>query len=93
MKTMVEFPVSRLHRLPASLPIDGAISLELQEGIPILRASPVVQEWIEQLVHKQQENSLSAQEQEELETYEEIDDYLSLLNRITRNIYLESGNN
>lgn len=93
MKTMAEISVTKLHRLPASLPLEGAISLELQEGIPILRASPAVQEWIEQLVHKQQEHTLSAQEQEELETYEEVDDYLSLLNRITRNIYLESGNN
>ena len=93
MKTLSEFPITRLPRLPASLPIEGAITLELQEGIPILRASPIVQEWIERLLHKQQEGTLSTKEQEELESYEEIDDYLSLLNRITRNLYIEPGNN
>ena len=93
MKTMVEFPVTRLHHLPSSLPIEGAVSLELQEGIPILRASPAVQEWIEDLLHKQQEGTLSSQEKKDLESYEEIDDYLSLLNRMTRNLYVETGHN
>jgi hypothetical protein len=45
------------------------------------------------LLHQQQEGSLSEQEQEELESYEEIDDYLSFLNRITRNLYVEAGTN
>ncbi len=93
MKTTIDFPVTRLHRLPSSLPGEGGISLELQEGIPMLKASPTVQEWIEHLLHKQQEGSLSAQERDDLERYEEIDDYLSLLNRITRNLYVEAQNN
>ena len=84
MKTTIDFPVTRLHRLPASLPGEGGISLELQEGVPILKASPTVQKRIEHLLRKQQEHSLSVPEQDELDSYEEIDDYLSLLNRITR---------
>jgi hypothetical protein len=93
MKTTIDFPVVRLHRLPASLPGEGGVSLELQEGIPILKAAPTVQERIEHLLRKQQQQSLSAPEQDELESYEELDDYLSLLNRITRNLYTESQNN
>lgn len=87
MKTTIDFPLVKLHRLPSSLPGEGGIRLELQEGVPILKASPSVQERIEHLLRKQQEHSLSAPEQDELESYEEIDDYLSLLNRITRNRY------
>jgi len=93
METTLTFPVTRLRRLPASLPAEGAIGIELQEGIPILRASPVVQERIEMLLHKQQEETLSEREHEELASYEEIDDYLSFLNRVTRNLYVEAGNN
>jgi hypothetical protein len=93
MKTSLTFPVTRWRRLPASLPAEGAIGVELQEGIPILRASPAVQERIELLVRKQREDALSEQEHEELANYEEIDEYLSFLNRITRNLYVEDGNN
>ena len=93
MEATLTFPVTRLRRLPTSFPAEGAIGIELQEGIPILRASPAVQKRIEMLLHKQQEGTLSVREHEELESYEEIDDYLSFLNRITRNLYIESGNN
>ncbi len=88
MKTTIDFPVTPLHRLPVSVPGEGGISLELQEGIPILKASPTVQERIAHLLHEQQERSLSVPEQDELDSYEEIDDYLSLLNRITRNLFV-----
>ena len=91
----IEFPeaLTRQISLPESLPLEGAISLELQEGLPILRASPTVQQWIEQLLHKQREGTLSEREQHDLDSYEEIDDYLSLLNRLTRNLYVEAGKN
>jgi len=92
MSTTLTFPVTRLHLFPTSLSAEGAIGIELQEGIPILRASPAVQERIEMLLHKQQEGALSEREHEELESYEEIDDYLSFLNRISRN-YVEAENN
>ena len=93
MKTAIEFPVAKLSRLPISLSAEGAITLELQEGIPILRASSAVQRGVERLLQIQQEGTLSAAEREELDSYEEIDDYISLLNRITRNLYIEAGNN
>ncbi len=67
---------------------EGMIAFALQEGIPVLRASKAVQERIEELLQKQREAALSDAEREEFESYEEIDDYLSLLNRITRNLFL-----
>ncbi len=60
--------------------------MELQEGIPIFRSSNSVQERIEWLVDKQQDAELTEKEVEELERYEEMDDYLSFLNRVVRNL-------
>jgi hypothetical protein len=93
MNTTITVPITRVRQLPASLPVEGAIRIELQEGIPVLRASSRVQQRIEHLLYQQQQTTLSAQEQEELDRYEEIDDYLSLLNRLTRNLYLEPTTN
>jgi uncharacterized protein YnzC (UPF0291/DUF896 family) len=45
-----------------------------------------VQKRIATLLRKQQESKLSAEETEELKGYEEIDDYLSFLNRVVRNL-------
>ena len=80
------YPLPKLHHLPASLPLDGAVRLELQNGLPVLRASIAVQRRIAALLRKQQEISLSPEETDELDRYEEIDDYLSFLNRIVRNL-------
>ena len=35
-------PLPTLRHLPASLPLDGAVRLELQDGVPVLRASTAV---------------------------------------------------
>jgi hypothetical protein len=80
------YPLSKLHHLPAALPLDGAVRLELQNGLPVLRASTAVQRRITALLRKQQETALSPEETDELDRYEEIDDYLSFLNRIVRNL-------
>jgi hypothetical protein len=79
-------PLPKLHHLPASLPLDGAVRLELQDGLPVLRASTAVQRRITALLRKQRETALSPEETDELDRYEEIDDYLSFLNRIVRNL-------
>jgi len=79
-------PLPRLRRLPATLPIEGAIRIELQEGVPIFRASASVQDRIETLLRKQVETGLTLEETEELDRYEEINDYLSFLNRVVRNL-------
>ncbi|MFM7409010.1 MAG: hypothetical protein ACKO3K_20710 [Cuspidothrix sp.] len=75
-----------LQNLPATLPLEGAIRIELQEGTPIFCASTSVQNRIETLISKQQDSQLTLEEEQELDSYEEIDDYLSFLNRIVRNI-------
>ena len=80
------YPLPKLHHLPASLPLEGAVRLELQNGLPVLRASTAVQRRITALLRKQQETALSPEETDELDRYEEIDDYLSFLNRIVRNL-------
>lgn len=78
----------RLENLPSSLPIEGAIRIELSEGVPIFRASSLVQDRIDELLNKQQEAGLTLAEEQELDAYEEIDDYLSFVNRTLRNIFL-----
>jgi len=79
-------PMPRLRALPATLPAEGAVQIELVEGIPVFRATHAIQSRIETLLRKEQETGLSAEESEELDRYEEIDDYLSFVNRVTRNL-------
>jgi len=79
-------PLPKLHTLPATLPVEGAVRIELEEGVPIFKASKRVQERIEALLAKNREIGLAAREEEELDLYEEIDDYLSFLNRTVRNL-------
>lgn len=86
MTTTVVYPIPKLRRLPTTLPLDGAVRIELQEGVPILRASASVQERIEVLLRRQQEGGLTKEEKEELDRYEEMDDYLSFVNRVVRNL-------
>lgn len=75
-----------LHQLPITLPVDGAISMSMEAGVPVFRASKAVQTHIQNLLHKQQTAQLSSEEAEEMDRYEEIDDYLSHLNRLVRNL-------
>jgi hypothetical protein len=78
----------KLHSLPNSLPIEGAVRIELVEGVPILRASSTVQTRIETLLAKQKDLPLTTEEEKELDKYEELDDYFSLVNRTVRNLLL-----
>ncbi len=76
----------KLNSLPQALPLDGAVRIELEEGVPIFRASPSVQSRIEVLLTKQQKIPLTPEEEQELDRYEEMDDYLSFVNRTIRNL-------
>lgn len=78
-------PIPRLKVLPTTMPLEGSVRVELEEGIPILRVALSVQDRIEGLLVKQQESGLSNAEYEELDRYEEIDDFLSFVNRLARN--------
>jgi hypothetical protein len=75
-----------LTSLPVSLPREGAIEIELEQGVLVFRVSSAVQEHIETLVEKERNSQLTSDETRELEQYEEIDNYLSFLNRLTRNL-------
>jgi hypothetical protein len=86
MSQTLEHQIPRLPGLPPSLPRDGAVQLELEEGVMIFRVSDAVQERIETLLHKQTDASLSTDEEQELSQYEQIDDYLSFVNRLLRNL-------
>ena len=81
-------PLQQLRALPTTLPLDNAVRLELEEGVPIFRATAKVQQRIEALLAKEKVQSLTKQEQQELDFYEEVDDYLSFVNRTVRNLLL-----
>ncbi len=83
--TLVQ-PVPQIDKLPNSLPREGAVNLELEEGVLVLRVSQVTQNQIEELLDKQSVEPLSKPEETELDRYENIDDYLSFINRLTRNL-------
>ncbi|MEL6354442.1 MAG: hypothetical protein AAFR58_22235 [Cyanobacteria bacterium J06627_28] len=78
----------KLEKLTDALPMDGAVRIELEEGIPIFRVSSAVQSRIEELLFKQKESPLAQEEEQELDSYEEIDDYLSFINRTVRNLFI-----
>jgi hypothetical protein len=81
----------KLSHFPATLSPEGAVRLELEEGIPVFRSSAAVQTRIETLLEKHKAASLSEAEVQELDAYEEVDDYLSFVNRTVRNLYLNQN--
>lgn len=87
------YPLPRIQKLPETMPDDGAISIALVEGVPIFRAAKVVEERIFFLLDKQKDETLTAEEVLELDTYQEIDDYLSYFNRMIRNLLISSSDN
>jgi hypothetical protein len=82
---MITLP--KLEALPENLQ-DGSITMRLEEGVPIFGASQPVREHLQILLEKERLNQLTKSELEELERYEEIDDYLSHLNRVVRNLQI-----
>ena len=85
--------IPRLNRLPETWLRDGAVHLELEQGIVIFRASAAVQTRITELLDKQRSNTLTEAEERELTDYEEVDDYLSHINRLIRNFSQSSEDN
>jgi hypothetical protein len=88
MSTVMIRPLPRLRALPATFPLEGAVRIELEEGVPIFRASDSIQVRIEWLLLKEREAGLTVEEKGELNRYEEIDDFLSFVNRAVRNLML-----
>lgn len=60
------------------------------EDGPVFRASEAVVARIEFLLAKQREEVLSDEEEDELDSYEAIDDGLSLVNRVLRGVNSET---
>lgn len=87
-RTIQQIP--KLKNLPTALLRDGAIRLELEQETVIFRASSSVQKRIENLLDKQKENGLTDDEAAELIEYEKLDDFLSHVNRVIRNLSLNS---
>lgn len=80
-----------LEALLESLPIDASVRIELVEGIPIFRAPPHVRARIEELLDQRETAALNADERQELIRYEELDEFLALVNRLVRNEALGEG--
>ena len=93
LTTNNQLTIPKLNRLPETLLRDGAVQLELEQGVIIFRASAAVQTRITELLEKQKSNALTEAEQSELMDYEEIDDYLSHVNRVIRNLSQSSEAN
>lgn len=86
-----QFPtISRLQRLPESMPPEGSVNIVLEDGVPIFRASTTVLERINALLASARDKGLTAAEDAELESYAAIDDYLSFVNRAIRDVILAS---
>ena len=77
-------PVPTLRDLPSALRREGALDPELEEGVLIFRVSRTVQNRIETLLRKEKTSKLTRAENDELRQYEDIDDYLRFLNRLSR---------
>lgn len=88
-----QLTIPKLNRLPETLLRAGAVQLELEQGIVIFRASAAVQTRITELLEKQKAQALTSVEESELTGYEEIDDYLSHVNRLIRNLSQSSEDN
>ena len=80
-----------LEMLTRALPLDDAVRLELSEGVPVFRAQQRIQERIDELLEKQPTSSLTESEERELLQYEELDEFLSLVNRLVRNSMRAGG--
>lgn len=80
-----------LEMLAQVLPLEDGVRIELREGVPIFRAQPRIQERVEELLQKQPSERLTDSEERELSQYEELDEFLSLVNRLVRNSILLSG--
>ena len=54
----------RLDSLPQTLPLEGAVRIEMEEGVPLFRASSTVQKRIEALLVKQKNSGLTEEEEQ-----------------------------
>lgn len=71
----------KLEGLPKSLPREGAVRVELAQGVLVFRASRFFLERIEILTAKRSVAELTSEELQELQDYQELNNYLSWVNQ------------
>jgi uncharacterized protein YnzC (UPF0291/DUF896 family) len=76
-----------LENLPETLQGENAVKLVFEQGVLIFRASKEMKNRIETLLEKEKSQSITDNEIKELDSYQEIDDYLNHVNRIIRNSF------
>jgi uncharacterized protein YnzC (UPF0291/DUF896 family) len=74
-----------LENLPEELLKENAVRLEIEQGVLIFRATEKIRNRIAELLEKEKNSTITEKEREEFNAYEEIDDYLSHVNRLIRN--------
>ncbi|HRH41537.1 MAG TPA: hypothetical protein PKY82_07840 [Pyrinomonadaceae bacterium] len=89
---MNDFLIQQFPKLKKAIK-ENSVRLEIEQGVVIFRASKEMQTRIEHLLEKNKSDSLTKNEEIELSAYEEIDDYLSHVNRLIRNSTQNSGVN
>jgi len=89
---MSQQAVPKLAKLPSSPGRDIPARIEIVDGVPVFRADESVSQRIRHLLEKERTRGLTAEEREELDFYEALDDYLSLLNRLARNTFIYPAN-
>ncbi len=87
----IDLHVPRINFLPATMLPESAIRVELDEGSLIFKASDRMNQRIADLLSKEKRGLIDSEEKRELDQFEEIDDYLSYVNRLTRNLILQKS--
>ena len=77
-----------LHRLPNSLRSEGSIGIELVKKLLVFRISTQIQDRIETLIAQKTASALTAEEETELDQYQQLVDYLNLVNETIKKAFL-----
>jgi hypothetical protein len=77
-----------LHRLPNSLSLDGSIGIELVKGVLVFRISTKIQDGIETLSAQKTQSALTSEEETKLDQYQQLVDYLNLVNETIKKAFL-----
>ena len=77
-----------LHCLPNSLSIEGSIGIELVKGLLVFRIFTKIQDRIETLIAQKTESALTSEEETELDQYQQLVDYLNLVNETIKKAFL-----
>ena len=68
--------------------IEGSIGIELVKGLLVFRISTKIQDRIETLIAQKTESALTSEEETELDQYQQLVDYLNLVNETIKKAFL-----